>query len=116
MKLITPNLIKVESSNQIDINLVKIVLKNELIKNETVYYYNKSYWLPHSYGFDVFTVYYDNNLIGKAHIFNTNNWHNHIYNFKITKKNNKIEVDFLATGPDGPRGFSYKEDFAQPGG
>ena len=108
-----PNLVKVDVSSELDTNSVIIKLQNDSINNKAIYKGGeKLFWVPHDYGRDIFNVYYKKTLLGRANVFNTNSWHNHIYKFKIKTKNDKILVIFSAEGPDGPGEFLYKNELS----
>ena len=105
-----PNIISFEVSGNLDQKAVVITINNPKNRNKTISKPDKIYWLSHDYGFDIFTVYYQKKMIGKATLFNTNSWHGHIYKFVISEKSGEILVSFTADGPDGPGEFVYKKD------
>jgi hypothetical protein len=103
-----PNLLRVEIDPKLDPNALSITLTNSRTTNRDVYGAGRSLFaIPHDYGNDTFAVFYEENLLGKANIFNTNNWHSHFYTLKLTKTPERIEVNFVAEGPDGPSEFVY---------
>ncbi len=108
-KVIIGDEMKVRSGIDIDKNKIKI---NLAVSEKKVY--EQNHFLDNigeQYGGPFFDIYYDNQIIGQALNYNTNDWYTNEFVFDFYKEANRIKFKFKTNGRDnsGADGYIYIE-------
>lgn len=108
-KILVGNEMRVNASNEIDINKIRI---NLVFSHKIVFEHNHFLDnIANYYGGPVFDVYYKDMLIGRAFHDNTNNWYTNKFDFDFYKERERIKFKFKTYGRDknGEEGYTNIE-------
>ncbi len=108
---LNPNYIKVETSDNLERQKVKIEWSSG---GDLIVLFEKGKDLRKvykEYGENEFRIYYDSEFVGKFGQFKYNNWHGHTYKIELRKDSIKeITFDVKVTGPDENKVWKRREN------